>query len=108
MTMASIANTTISITGMTGDACVEKVKTALKACPGVTIQSVTVGSATISADAAACTAACAAIKNAGFQPKPTHASNVTDAGKPAPAQGACTPAQPATAVAPAKPLVAAH
>ncbi len=81
MTMAGTANNTLSINGMTGDACVEKVKTALKGCPGVTTQSVNVGSATINADPAGCTAACAAIKSAGFEAKQTFASQGGQSGK---------------------------
>lgn len=52
---------------MTGDACVQKVKGALKGVAGVTTQSVKVGAATIGADPAGCTAACNAINGAGFK-----------------------------------------
>lgn len=57
---------TLKIDGMTGDLCVQKVTDALKAVPGVTIQSVKVGCATILADQAGCDAACAGIKKAGY------------------------------------------
>lgn len=56
----------LTIDGMTGDACVKSVTGALKGVPGVTTQSVKVGSATITCDAAACTAACDAIGKAGY------------------------------------------
>jgi len=62
------ANTkTLEIDGMTGDVCVKKVTDALKGVKGVTIDSVSVGEATIKADDVACKAACAAIKTAGYE-----------------------------------------
>ncbi len=67
---------TLTIDGMTGDVCVQSVTGALQSVPGVTTQSVKVGSAVISCDAAACTAACAAIGKAGF--KAREASPGTD------------------------------
>lgn len=58
---------TITIDGMSGDACVKKVTEALKSVHNVTIKSVTVGSATIEADQNGCNAACASIRTAGFK-----------------------------------------
>ena len=61
---------TISIEGMTGDVCVQKVKAALAGTPGVTAESVEVGCATIScAKTEQCMAACAAISAAGYKAK---------------------------------------
>lgn len=60
---------TLTIDGMKGDDCVNKVRGALKNVPNVSTQSVKVGSATIEADQSACTAACSAIKSAGYQAK---------------------------------------
>lgn len=57
---------TLEIDGMSGDACVQEVTGALKSVHGVTTQSVKVGAATIRADQAGCTAACAAIGAAGY------------------------------------------
>lgn len=59
---------TIAIDGMSGDACVQKVKTALNGIDGVTTQSVRVGEAKISATDAGCDSACDAISGAGYKP----------------------------------------
>lgn len=66
--MEATTNTTrtLKIDGMTGDACVKKVTAALRDVPGVSTQSVTVGSATFKGDEAACDAACSAIDAAGY------------------------------------------
>ncbi len=58
---------TLTIDGMTGDACVQKVRTALNGVAGVATESVKVGSCTIlCAQPAQCDAACAAIEAAGY------------------------------------------
>ncbi|MFM9959588.1 MAG: hypothetical protein ACKVZJ_16140 [Phycisphaerales bacterium] len=58
---------TITIDGMTGDACVQKVQGALKDVPNVTTQAVKVGAAHISADQTGCDAACKAVESAGYK-----------------------------------------
>jgi copper chaperone CopZ len=59
---------TITITGMTGDDCVQKVRAALRNVSGVTTENVTVGQATITCGyAAAYGSACTAITSAGFR-----------------------------------------
>ncbi len=57
---------TLEIDGMSGDACVKKVTSALKDVNGVETHSVKVGSANIKSDKAGCDAACAGIKSAGY------------------------------------------
>jgi copper chaperone CopZ len=59
---------TITIDGMSGDACVQKVKASLNGIDGVTTQSVRMGEAKISATEAGCDSACDAISGAGFKP----------------------------------------
>lgn len=59
---------TLDISGMTGDVCIQKVTAALRAVPGITPQSVKVGSATITSDSQAKTdSAIAAVVSAGFK-----------------------------------------
>lgn len=58
---------TLKIDGMTGDACVQKVKTALGNVSGVTTNSVQVGSAAITCDQSQCEAASAAVNTAGYK-----------------------------------------
>jgi len=58
---------TLEIDGMTGDACVQKVKTALGTVSGVTTNSVQVGSAAITCDQPQCEAASAAVTSAGYK-----------------------------------------
>lgn len=67
MDQATMTNHTLEIDGMSGDACVQKVKGALKDVSGVTTQSVKVGSATIGANQTGCDAACSAISGAGYK-----------------------------------------
>jgi len=67
METTTITNRTLEITGMTGDECIQKVTGALKGIPGVSIQSVKVGSAAITADTASCSSACAVIEAAGYK-----------------------------------------
>lgn len=58
----------LKIDGMTGQACVKAVKSALSSVAGVKTDSVEVGSAEIHCDSQAqCDAACAAIKGAGYK-----------------------------------------
>ncbi len=66
-TMTKPATRTLTVDGMTGDACVQKVTGALKNVANVTTQSVKVGTANITADQAGCTAACSAVEGAGFK-----------------------------------------
>ena len=63
------ATKTLAIDGMSGDECVKKVSSAIGAVPDVSAKSVTVGAATIWADDAGCTAACNAVKTAGYKAK---------------------------------------
>jgi copper chaperone CopZ len=63
----------LKIDGMSGDACVKKVTSALNDVENVTTQSVRVGSAVISADTRGCDAACAGVTAAGF---PTHEATI--------------------------------
>jgi copper chaperone CopZ len=64
--ITEIQTRTLEIGGMSGDACVKKVTSALKDVNGVETHSVKVGSANIKSDKAGCEAACAGIKHAGF------------------------------------------
>lgn len=73
---------TLSIDGMKGDECVKKVSGALEEVPDVSTKSVSVGAATIWADEAGCTAACGAVKQAGYKAKEAPASVAAPAGKP--------------------------
>jgi|GEM_PF-6392108 len=78
---------TVAIDGMSGDACVQKVKSALSGIEGVTTNSVRVGEAKITATEAGCDAACDAIAGAGYKPDRTMAKqsekhNGTGATKP--------------------------
>ncbi len=71
---------TLKIDGMTGDVCIQKVKTALQGVAGVTTESVRVGSATIKcATDAQCDAACAAVSAAGYKATAEHASGSASA-----------------------------
>ena len=67
--METTANAvTLKIDGMTGDACVQKVKAALNAVAGCTVESVKVGEATCTCnEASAIDGACAAVNDAGFK-----------------------------------------
>ncbi|MGH7133633.1 MAG: heavy-metal-associated domain-containing protein [Phycisphaerales bacterium] len=68
MTTTLTDTRTLEITGMTSDACIQKVTAALRAVPGITPQTVKLGSATITSDTQAKTdAAIAAIVSAGFK-----------------------------------------
>ena len=60
---------TLHVGGMTGDICVGKVRAALTNVPGVTIEQVKVGSATVRYDPAVSnpSALRAAVANAGFK-----------------------------------------
>lgn len=58
---------TLAIEGMSGETCIKKVTTALKAVPHVSIDSVKVGSAVIGADQRGCDAACAGVTSAGYK-----------------------------------------
>ncbi len=81
---------------MTGDACVQRVTGVLKGVPGVTTESVKVGSANIKSDQAGCAASCKAIDGAGFKAHETaHAPAANGAASPKPAADGATPAKPA-------------
>ncbi len=58
---------TLAIDGMSGDACVTKVTTALKTVSTVTTESVAIGSAVIGANQQGCDAACCAINGVGYR-----------------------------------------
>lgn len=70
----------LAIEGMSGDACINKVRGALKSVPHVTTQSVKVGAATIDADQAGCTAACKAVDAAGYRTKEANAHDKSNTG----------------------------
>lgn len=61
---------TIAISGMTCGGCVNGVRNALRAVPGTRVDAVTVGSATVSYDAARTTPAAIAqaVRDAGYEP----------------------------------------
>lgn len=80
MQAATMTERTLKIDGMHGDACVQKVTGALKDMPGVTTRSVTVGSASISADKAGSDAAVAGIAKAGFKSHETGMTTENSAG----------------------------
>jgi len=66
---------TIDINGMSGETCVQKVKTALDGVDGVTTDSVRVGKAMIHCDTSTqCAAACSAINAAGYKAKEAQGS----------------------------------
>ena len=71
MEIATTSGRTLQIDGMTGDVCVQHVTDAIQSVPGVRIQSVTVGAATIECDQAACNAVCTAIDGKGFMARET-------------------------------------
>ncbi|MFA6043835.1 MAG: hypothetical protein WC718_02520 [Phycisphaerales bacterium] len=66
MESATLSHRNITIDGMTGDACVKKVTTALDGVKDIKTESVKVGSASINSSQDGCAAACKAIDNAGF------------------------------------------
>ena len=68
---------TLSIDGMSGDACVTKVNSALRGLDGVVTKNVKVGSANINADIAGMTSACAAIDQAGYKAREKTATGST-------------------------------
>jgi copper chaperone CopZ len=86
MESSAVSTHNLKIDGMTGEACVNKVEGALKHVKGVAIDSVKVGSASIKSDAAACTAACTAIGNAGYKAHEAKSAVATE--KPQTAQAA--------------------
>ena len=92
-----MASHTIAIDGMSGEECIKKVVAAIKTVPNVRSTNVSVGAATISADAAGCKSACEAIGRAGFK------SHEANKGAPAhaPAKANATPITPANTNAPA-------
>ena len=81
--MSSPATTArnIQIEGMSGEACCQKVKTALNGGRDLTTQSVKVGSAAITADQAGSDAACSAIGTAGYKARETDREGVRDTGR---------------------------
>ena len=98
MESATLTSRTLKIDGMNGDACVQKVTTALKGVPNVKTGSVKVGEATIHADKAGCDAACNAINTAGYKSHPaTDANQVAGqgAGKDAKSGASQTETKPA-------------
>jgi copper chaperone CopZ len=82
MQTATTTARTLEIDGMHGDACVQKVTSALKDVQNVKTESVKVGSAKIDADKAGCAAACTAIGGAGFK---AHEKIAVDTAAKAPA-----------------------
>lgn len=76
---ATINKRTLIIDGMTGEACVQKVRTALRGVKGVTAESVKVGRSTIScSEPEQCDAACAAIAAVGFRATDARATSQTN------------------------------
>jgi len=104
---------TVTITGMTGGTCVEKVTGALLGVPGVSVQTVRVGIAVItSPDLAKTNAACAAIDAAGFKATPVDSGDSNKCARPAVNPRAArmnghTPLVPAAPTKGAAPLAAA-
>lgn len=77
MTTTLTDTRTLDITGMTGDACIQKVTAALRSVPGITPQTVKLGCATITSDTQLKTdAAIAAIDSAGFKARELDANAV--------------------------------
>ncbi|MBX9736579.1 MAG: heavy-metal-associated domain-containing protein [Phycisphaerales bacterium] len=80
---AAATDRSLTIDGMTGDACVAKVKSALNTVDGVVTKAVKVGTADIVADKTGCDAACDCVTRAGFKTREnTHASGSSAAAKP--------------------------
>ena len=77
MEESKISTRTLTIDGMTGDACIAKVTAALKTVPEITDQNVKVGSASFSCDGSHCTQARAAIEKAGFRVRGVDSSSET-------------------------------
>jgi len=75
---------TLTIDGMSGNACVDKVSAALKTTPEVSVRSVKNGSAVLETDQAGCDAACKAIGTAGYK---AHESTATESAPASPAYG---------------------
>lgn len=90
-----MASHTIAIDGMSGEECIKKVVAAIKTVPNVRSTNVSVGAATISADAAGCKSACEAIGRAGFT------SRESNKGAHAPANSNPKSATPTNTNAPA-------
>ncbi|MFZ4575353.1 MAG: heavy-metal-associated domain-containing protein [Phycisphaerales bacterium] len=99
-------NRTISIDGMSGDGCVQKVKAALAGVTGVTSPSVKVGSATFGADQTAFNAARSAISAAGFKCREGAAANTAPIGSPNAAKPSDHASEKAPVDAVAAPIVA--
>lgn len=112
METQSLQGQTIQIDGMTSDACIQKVRSALVGVSGVTTDSVKIGTAHIRADKAGSDAARAAIGAAGFKVRShtAHADNTPANVKNQAQPGATTPAgQVAGAALPgARPAPAAN
>jgi copper chaperone CopZ len=90
----------LQIDGMTGDACVQKVTTALNSVKGVTTKSVQVGSATITCDdLSKCAGAIGALGAAGFKSRESLAPPAATAANGTPATAAKANALPETAAA---------
>ena len=71
----------LAIEGMSGDACVRKVEAAIKSVPGVTADSVKVGSATIGCETQQqCDSCCSAITAAGYKAKEASGNAGSNAG----------------------------
>ena len=64
--ISSTAPARLQIDGMSCDHCVAAVRTALAKVPGITLHTVTIGSATVTASPAALAHALAALDDAGF------------------------------------------
>ena len=69
--------TALAITGMTCGHCVAGVRRALAAVPGVQVQDVRIGAATVTTDGVPAAALVAAVEDAGYQ------ASVADAAAPA-------------------------
>ncbi|MEP6961453.1 MAG: cation transporter [Acidobacteriota bacterium] len=62
----------VEIEGMHCEACVRRVKMALEKVPGAKVESVAVGSAGVAVDSAHEADVLAAIRKAGYEPKPAN------------------------------------
>ncbi len=78
MTTATSTVHNLDIEGMTGEVCIKEVTGALTGVPGVSIQNVKVGTAAITCDQDACTAACAAVETAGYKCRESRTPSTRD------------------------------
>jgi len=96
--MPTLTDHNLTIEGMKGDACVKKVTDTLKLVPDVVTRSVSVGSASISANDQGCTDCCEAVTAAGYKTKEATA-NANSKNSANPGQNSGNKSNPSTPVA---------